>query len=206
MRGRTYVWKWTGPLVLVLVSGCTAESADAPAATQPPAGNDLFTASAMAALPPAGFTPADLPDPESDGAVAIAQYCTACHALPTPTAHSATDWPAVMRRMWLRIERVADDFDVPVPDAAERLLMSNYVIEHALQVTSADLPDFVGREYFLLTCDRCHELPDPKSHGPQDWPTVVVRMQRHMVDLLGDSPVQAEIRDIITYLERISGS
>jgi cytochrome c2 len=109
-----------------------------------------------------------------------------------------------MRRMWLRIERVQETHGVPSPDAAERLTMTRYMLDHALRVAEMDLPDLRGRDQFMTTCTRCHELPDPSQHTNQDWPTVVIRMRQHMVDLLGDSPRQSEIQDIITYLQAVS--
>jgi hypothetical protein len=191
------------PVGLLPILGCTPDQATEEAGG-PAAGNELLARSVMAALPPVGTVPADLPMPDSDGAQGIVKYCTTCHELPHPTTHSKTDWPVVMRRMWLRIERVADDFPVPVPNAAERFTMTQYMLDNALKVSMGDLPDYLGREYFILTCDRCHERPDPRQHSVQDWPAVVSRMRQHMVDLLGDSPIQAEMRDITAYLQRVS--
>ena len=78
-----------------------ADQAAAPPATRMDA---LLLASAKIALPPAGFTAADLPEPDSQGAKLVAENCVQCHELPTPGAHSATDWPRVLRRMWIRTE------------------------------------------------------------------------------------------------------
>ncbi len=186
---------------LLPILGCTP---DAQEETQQPVGNELLNRSVMAALPPVGTAPAALPAPESDGALAIVEYCATCHELPHPTTHSQTDWPVVMRRMWLRMEAVAEEFAIPVPNAPERFTMTQYMLDNALKVSIGDLPDYVGREYFILTCDRCHELPDPRQHSVQDWPAVVSRMRQHMVDVLGDSPIDAEMQDITAYLQRVS--
>lgn len=185
---------------LLPILGCAP---DAQEGTQHSEGNEILSRSVMAALPPAGTDPADLPTPFSDGAQAIAKYCVACHNLPHPTTHSETDWPVVMRRMWLRTERVGAEFAVPVPTAAERLTMTQYVLDNALQVVTSDLPDYVGREYFMLVCAECHALPDPRQHSAQDWPAVVTRMQQHMVDLLGRSPIPDEMQDITAYLQQV---
>lgn len=48
---------------------------------------------------PGVSNPKDLPDPDSDGAKLLAQYCGQCHAPPSPTAHKAAEWPKVVERM-----------------------------------------------------------------------------------------------------------
>ena len=189
-------------LAVLLAFGCTPEPSGGDTQTSP--GDNLLVASAMAVLPPSGLAPADLPDPGSDGAQAVAQFCASCHALPSPTTHSATDWPVVMRRMWLRIDFVAESHGLPSPTAAERLTITHYMLDNALRVADTELPDLRGRDQFLEKCTRCHELPDPAQNTNQDWPTVVIRMRQHMVDLLKDSPPQGEIQDIITYLQAVS--
>jgi cytochrome c5 len=158
----------------------------------------------MAALPPAGLTPDALPDPASPGAQALLRYCTACHALPSPAIHSATDWPAVVRRMWLRIDRVSGEFGVPVPNTAERAVLLPYLLEHALKVGDAELPAGPGREEFRATCSRCHELPDPRQHSPVDWVAVARRMNQHMEDMLGRTINREDFTRIVRYLETAS--
>jgi len=178
------------------------QSEEETAAAQPPA-SELVAASAMVGLP-AGTTPAELPDPGSEGALSLEQYCSACHGIPSPSAHSATDWPVVLRRMWLRTEGLPATYAVPVPDARERVIILNYVLDHAMRVASAELPAGPGRELFSTTCNRCHELPDPRQHSAQDWAAVVIRMRQHMVQMLRQSPAQSQVQDIILYLERAS--
>src|SRR6266511_4527675 len=79
----------------------------------------LLLAAASIALPPEGVAPGDLPEPDSRGAQLVAKFCAQCHALPAPTQHSATDWPSVVRRMWLRMEWLPDSLGVQVPADAE---------------------------------------------------------------------------------------
>lgn len=170
-----------------------------------PAVSPIFLAAAQAALPPAGFTAADLPDPNSAGAQLVAQYCQTCHSLPTPLMHSATDWPSVVRRMLLRMDRVAPDFKLQVPDAGQRIVLLDYMLANALKVSGATLPAGPGREAFARTCSRCHELPDPRQHSGSDWIVVVRRMNGHMEQMLGQT-LPTDTRDQITnYLERIGG-
>ena len=178
------------------------QSEEETAAAQPPA-SELVAASAMVGLP-AGTAPADLPEPGSEGALSLEKYCSACHGIPSPSAHSATDWPVVLRRMWLRTEGLPATYAVPVPDVRERVVILNYVLDHAMHVASAELPAGPGRDLFTTTCNRCHELPDPRQHSAQDWAAVVIRMRQHMVQMLRQSPAQSQVQDIILYLERAS--
>src|SRR5688572_26131367 len=77
--------------------------------------DELLLAAANVALPPPGTTAADLPEPNSRGATLIAQYCVQCHNIPAPQMHSATDWPGIARRMWLRMELLPASQQVKVP-------------------------------------------------------------------------------------------
>ncbi len=197
------------PLLLVWMAACSegAPAGDAAAVSERAAtADDLITASARVSLPPAGMAPSDLPGPSSEGAQLLRQYCTACHALPSPATHSATDWPVVLRRMWLRTEGVAEEFNLPVPDARERVVILNYLLEHALVVSRTELPSGAGRTLFTTNCSRCHELPDPGQHSANDWAAVVIRMRQHMVQMLGQSPPQSDVQETILYLERASSA
>lgn len=164
----------------------------------------LLLASARVALPPPGLTTADLPDPQSEGAQAMGQFCTACHSLPAPTIHSATDWPSVLRRMWLRMELLPAGLRVPVPSEQQRQAILNYVLSHALQVSGAALPEGAGRATFSRTCSRCHALPDPRQHSTADWPAVVLRMEQRMDQMKVDRPAQGQVSEIILYLQETS--
>lgn len=195
----------------VLVAGCTegsppAQDAQATAESEAQLSdvNVLLLAATRVALPPAGVTPADLPEPESNGAQALARFCTKCHVLPHPASHSATDWPVVVRRMWMRIDKVAPAFDVPNPAAGERVVMLRYLETHALKVTTASLPDLPGRDAFTTTCTRCHELPDPAQHSSNDWVAVVDRMSRRMREMLGEVPAREQLQRIEIYLQQAS--
>jgi hypothetical protein len=108
--------------------------------------------------------------------------------------------------MWLRTEGVADEYNLPVPDPRERVLIVDYLLEHALVVSRAELPGGPGRSLFTANCARCHELPDPRQHSSNDWPAVVIRMRQHMVQVLGQSPPQSDVQEVILYLERASSA
>lgn len=181
-----------------------AAGADTAQQRTPGVNDRLLLASARAALPPPGLTAADLPDPQSEGARAVAQFCTACHNLPTPTIHSATDWPSVMRRMWLRMELLPAGLRVPVPTEEQRQAIVNYLLGHALQVSGAALPEGAGRATFSKMCSRCHALPDPRQHSTADWPAVVTRMEGRMDQMKVDRPAQGQVSEIILYLQQAS--
>jgi len=189
-------------------SGCTAPApptrSDAGAATlsAPATTHDqLLLATIRVGLPPDSITPADLPEPNSRGAHLETQYCTQCHALPSPMMHGAADWPGVVRRMWLRVERLAPDQHVESAAIGDRVELLKYLGDHALQVSGAMLPQGRGREEFSTLCSRCHALPDPHTHGPQDWSAVVLRMERNMERMNVRPLSQEEIRLILEYLQ-----
>jgi cytochrome c5 len=168
------------------------------------AADQLILASAKVALPPAGILREDLPDPQSGGAQFLQEYCSTCHALPSPTMHSATDWPGVVRRMWLRLDLLDPQFAIPKPELGERIAMLDYLTQNALKVNHDNLLDAPGREFFEATCGQCHELPDPRQHSSQDWFVVVRRMNQHMRDILGRELSNPEIEQVTRYLTAAS--
>jgi cytochrome c5 len=193
------------PLVVTIGVACTQASQEAQqedASVQVPA-DQLLLAAAKVALPPPGVSPTDLPDPDSQGAQFLVQYCISCHNLPAPSAHSTTDWPRTVRRMWLRADGVPDSFGVPIPTTAERQVMLQYLIDNSLQV-SVSLPAGPGREFFEETCTNCHDLPDPQQHSSEDWVAVVRRMMDHMTTMLGWTLTPDQYSRIVLYLETAS--
>jgi len=163
--------------------------------------DQLLLATIKVALPPDGVTPADLPEPQSRGAALMAQYCTQCHALPSPAMHSAAEWPAVVRRMWLRVERLPSAEHVRGAELGDRVELLNYLTDHALQISSTTLPAGTGRGNFIAMCSRCHALPDPHMHGPQDWPAVVMRMERN-IERMNVLPIgRDDLGMILEYLQ-----
>lgn len=192
---------------LLIITGCTerppAPGADAvsPALS---AQDQMLLASAKVALPPPGVEPATLPDPASPGALELQRFCVACHALPSPNMHAPSDWPGVLRRMWLRMGLIDPALGVGVPEVGDRLVLLRYLMANGLQVAAMALPDLPGRRTFEETCDRCHALPDPRQHSPMDWYVVVERMSGHARDLLGGELTSEQIREIVLFLEKTS--
>lgn len=167
--------------------------------------DELLLAAANVALPPAGVSAADLPDPNGQGAKLVATFCEQCHALPHPGMHSAVDWPSVTRRMWLRMEGLNPSLGVKSPSLSERFVMLDYLNANALKVSGANLPAGTGKEAFQLVCSRCHALPDPRVHTSADWPAVFARMETNMTRMKVAPLTGTQTTDILLYLQRASG-
>jgi cytochrome c5 len=182
----------------------TAANSTAATASQSRA-DALILAAVRVGLPPANVVAADLPDPNSRGAQLLNTYCAQCHALPTPLAHSATDWPGVVRRMWLRMDFIADTFGVRKPTTPERYYLLEYLTTNALRVSGATLPAGPGRETFESVCSQCHALPDPRMHSPQDWDIVLVRMMANMQRMSVAQPSEDQKNSVLLYLHSLKG-
>jgi hypothetical protein len=183
-------------------SKSAAPPAERPAAGAPSTpGDALLLAAARIALPPPGITAASLPEPDSPGATALTRYCAQCHELPSPAMHSATDWPSVARRMWLRMDRLPPAVGIRAPDEGARAELLTYLMANALKVGGANLPAGVGRYEFMMVCSRCHALPDPRVHSPKDWLAVFSRMERNMERMLVVPATPEETSRILSYLQ-----
>lgn len=200
-----------GCTLVVLASGCGGTSAPATpvagtmARTPGEARADaLILAAAKIALPPPGISPGDLPDPNSPGARQVASYCGQCHSLPSPAMHSATDWPRVLRRMWLRMDMLPDSLGITTSDEGGRGSVLGYLTANALRVSGAELPPGPGRTEFAVSCSRCHALPDIKVHSAYDWPSVFLRMERNMERMRVSTPSVDETSRIVGYLQEVS--
>ena len=190
---------------LALAACAPGETGGGEAAQTPPADN-VILAAAMVNMP-AALPASELPDPAGQGAQLTVKYCAQmCHGLPAPSSHSATDWPVVLRRMWLRMSSLDTAYQVAVPTAAERVVILDYMLSNALTVTADLLPDAPGRLLFAQKCGACHGLPDPSQHAPDDWVSVVRRMNGRMEHLLGTVLSQDEMQRIVLYLEAASGA
>ena len=193
----------------VLVSGACKKVPDTSSAEQTSPStmaalshsDQLLLAAASIALPPPGIQPGDLPDPKARGAALLVQYCAQCHSLPTPTAHSATDWPGVTRRMWLRMDELPESLGVKAPSASERYEIMKYLTVNSLRMSGSSLPPGRGRESFALVCSRCHALPDLRVHSREDWPTVFARMERNMERMKVKTPTAKQTEAILLYLK-----
>jgi len=185
-------------LFTLLALGCSKADQQPAASGAQPSPRQLMEQrvlrAAMLSLPAASVQADSLPDPTSPGARVLVQYCTQCHALPSPAAHGAQDWPFVARQMWLFIDQLKGELGMQSPSTAERAQLLTYLQANALQV-AASLPAGPGKAMFEVTCSRCHVLPDPRRHSPTDWPVVVMRMERNMArfGLSGVTPGMAQV-------------
>ncbi len=159
-------------------------------------------AAASIALPP-GIPADSLPDHASVGAQTLVKYCVQCHALPSPKMHSTVDWPAVLRRMWTRIDMMQGALGVQTPSVPERIQLANYLTSHALPV-AASLPAGPYRDLFVQMCSRCHATPDPRAHTQADWPAVVNIMEQNMVRMKVSVPSREQSQQIVLYLDGAS--
>lgn len=159
-------------------------------------------------LPP-GIDPALLPEPQSQGALLLARYCSQCHNLPGPGTHTADEWPAVVERMNLRMQMMSGpdmiEMMVESPDESELQAILHYLQEHAQQPIDMaqydDLDTSAGRA-FQSTCVLCHALPDPQQHTAEEWPAVIERMRQNMVTQGKTVPNEATIGEIVVFLQR----
>jgi hypothetical protein len=93
---------------------------------------------------PSAIGPAELPDPNSDGAKLIAQYCVQCHDLPNPKQHSVSGWPQTIDRMNNRMHWISNSnssVKIKVPTENELGKITAYLQEHAIDpeaVTTAE--------------------------------------------------------------------
>ena len=197
---------WMTVAIALAVGACAPERAPAGGQETPPPQANVILAAAMVNMPSA-LPASELPDPTSQGAQLTVKYCgQACHGLPAPSSHSANDWPVVLRRMWLRMSSLDTTYHVLVPTAAERIVILDYMLGNALQITTDLLPDAPGRLLFASKCGACHGLPDVRQHSGEDWAAVVRRMNSRMEKLLGQVLSQDEMQRIVHYLEVASRS
>jgi hypothetical protein len=140
-------------------------------------------------LPPS-LQPAELPEPQSDGARLIVRYCVQCHHLINPAMHTPVRWKTVVERMVWRMrgngnmgelmkEMMAQ---VKAPTDAEVDTLLRYLQRHAQGEIDPRHPALATRagEAFGIACSQCHALPDPQRHTAREWPAIVQRMKRHM--------------------------
>ena len=159
-------------------------------------------------LPP-GIDPALLPEPQSQGALLLARYCSQCHNLPGPGTHTADEWPAVVERMNLRMQMMSGPdmmgMMVESPNESELRAILHYLQEYSQQPIDTaqydDLDTSAGRA-FQSTCSLCHALPDPQQHTSQEWPAVVERMRQNMVTQGKTVPSEMTMGEIIGFLQR----
>lgn len=68
-----------------------------------------------------------LPEQKGPGGERFSQVCSQCHALPDPALHTAEEWPDVVSRMHVNMQRMG----VAPPEAQERAQILAFLIDHA---------------------------------------------------------------------------
>lgn len=89
---------------------------------------------------PSTIGPAELPDPNSDGAKLITQYCVQCHDLPNPRQHSVSGWPQTIDRMNNRMNWMSNSnssIKIKVPTENELGKITAYLQNYAMDPEAA---------------------------------------------------------------------
>lgn len=93
---------------------------------------------------PTAIGPAELPDPKSEGAKLVTEFCVQCHDLPSPKQHSASGWPPTVDRMYNRINMMStsnNPMQIKVPTEAELGKITAYLQAHAIDPEEASGSD-----------------------------------------------------------------
>lgn len=101
----------------------------------------------MSGAMPRALGPAQLPEPEAEGARLLTQYCTQCHDLPSPKQHSASGWPATVARMNTRMQWMSQSnssMKIESPTANELRTLTAYLEKHAADPEAAAATTGVG--------------------------------------------------------------
>ena len=169
-------------------------------------------------LPPS-IEPAQLPEPDSEGARLTALYCVQCHYLPNPQMHTADKWNTIVVRMVWRMQGKGNMGvlmkemmeSVQAPAEPEAATLTRYLQKHGQKEMDPSDPALQSEagKMFSIACTQCHALPDPQRHTAREWPAVVQRMRRHITwantvvgpEHLKTTPV-LETREIIRFLQR----
>ncbi len=172
----------------------------------------------MMANMPTGVAASELPEPGARGARLLERYCSQCHGIPSPGRHAAEDWPAILRRMLWRMDRMEAmggmmrrmmGTRVEAPSAEEAEVILGYLKKHGMRTTPVEAlpePGSPGARLFARVCARCHALPDPAQHAPEEWPEVVVRMREHMRAMEVEESTDQESMMIVRYLQRAAAA
>lgn len=116
----------------------------------------------MGGAMPRPLGPAQLPEPEAEGARLLTQYCTQCHDLPSPKQHSASGWPATVARMNTRMQWMSQSnssMKIESPTANELRTLTAYLEKHAADPEAAAATAGVG----ISGSGRDVSVPVPKS-------------------------------------------
>ncbi|MDA8384339.1 MAG: c-type cytochrome [Betaproteobacteria bacterium] len=161
------------------------------------------------AFPP-GIDPRLLPDRGSQGARLFEQFCSECHLAPSPSLHTAAQWPSVVARMNARMQAMEQAGmggmmgRFSSPTAQQSALITAYLEKYARSPAYArpQVPlNSPGGRAFSAACAQCHTLPSPLQHTADQWPAVVARMRQYEVGMGKTVTSEAAARAIIRFLQ-----
>ncbi len=161
-------------------------------------------------VPP--MDPTHLPDPNSQGAQLLQQFCTQCHYLPGPGLHTAAEWPTVVYRMDRRMQMMSQHGmmmgRIEAPDKQELAIILGYLQAHAQKPLTTQLATALetpAGKAFRRVCSQCHALPDPAQHTAKKWSGVVERMKGYMKSMGKQVPDEKTLSEILGFLQRNAG-
>lgn len=170
----------------------------------------------MGRMPQRGVSPQSLPESSSEGARLFGSYCSQCHALPSPSRHSASDWRILVDRMEARMNMMSwergmwgkrwmmdRDWNVKEMSSSVKQKIVNYLEKNSLQALdeSAGLSSAAGFTEFKTVCSQCHALPDPAAHTKSDWPQVYQKMVGNMKQMGVNLPTANETARLLAFLQ-----
>ncbi len=157
---------------------------------------------------PPDMSPALLPEPASQGALALQRYCVQCHYLTGPGRHTREEWTDVLRRMDT-LMGVSSFYrgllgPVAMPDAREKAALVAYLERHALRALpppAGTTPPVGAERAYRAICGDCHAVPNPRAYAEAAWPALLAKMDRHRL-VMARAPLsaaqQTAVRDFIT--------
>ena len=179
------------PAVLAITAAAVAQDAEQLVAQAKKRWADSPHGPMLERILPPTFEPAQLPERKSRGAQLLLRYCVQCHNLPNPAMHHAAKWPAIFKRMVVRMRGKGNMGElmhemmagVEAPTSEEAPVLLAYLRKHGQKpIDPKKYPEIYNAEgqSFKLACEQCHVLPDPMRHTAAEWPGVVERMERNM--------------------------
>jgi hypothetical protein len=90
----------------------------------------------------------------------FARYCGQCHPLPSPTAHTAEEWPAVANRMFrIMYGMTGHTTKIKIPSLSEQDTIISYLKAHSSKTgSSGNLLQIFPQGYGLAFQSRGHSL------------------------------------------------
>jgi len=156
---------------------------------------------------PPGINPNQLPEPKSEGARLLGQYCSQCHGVPGPGLHTPNEWPNVITRMNRRMQMMSGGrmmMRIEAPNDNELKILMAYLEKNAQQTIAANKlagANTPEGQAFQKICAQCHALPDPAQHTSNEWPAVIERMRKNMSSMGKQLPDQSTADKILGFLQ-----